>query len=72
MSNTIIINGREFKTSALSPEILENLEIMNFSKIKLAELRHDLQFLEKAKNGYLNELLTERDENDRTFEFGVD
>lgn len=72
MDKTLIINGKEYKSSSLSPLILQQLEIMDFSKIKLAELTHDLKFLEKAREGYLNDLLREHRLDDQTLEFGVD
>jgi len=72
VDKTIIINGKEYKASSLSPMVLQQFEIINFSKIKLEELTHDLKFLEKAREGYLNELLTEHQLSDKPLEFGVD
>ena len=70
MNDFIEVNGKQFKKSELSEDILQHLSLIDVSKQNINDLNLQLQFLNKAREAYVAEVKTEINSNISDFTFG--
>ena len=66
MSSKILIDGKEYDTNTLAPEVKSQIEMLVSADQKINELNRDLALCMTARNTYakaLNELLAENNDS---------